>query len=497
MSGETRPLPPVTTEPPEVNKQAALALLCVAQFMVVLDVTIVNVALATLQRELHLAHTEVQWVINAYTVAFGGFLLLGGRMGDLLGRRRIFMTGLWLFALSSLAGGLAPSGWVLIVARALQGLGGAMVSPSALSQLTTLFKEGAERNRAFGIWGATAATGGASGVLLGGVLTGTLGWRSVFFVNVPIGIAAALLAFRYLPARNLGMAPPSGRRAFDVLGAVTVTTATLLLVYAVVSTEGRGFTSQTGILLAASATLFTAFVAVEKRAAAPLVRFELLRSRRVLGACLVMMLQTTGPFSTLFFLSQFLQVKLGYPPLRAGISYVPLSLIAIMASLVAARLTGKIGPKGAMILGLTSMTAGLLSFTRLEELGANAVYVRDILPGLLLVGAGITTTAIATNIIAMSGVRPQDTGLTSGLLNTCLQIGAAISLAILVSVAAFQAGASAGIGGEVSPQALVDHTRAPFLTGAGLLSCGIVLALGLIPRHVAPIARGEVPLILE
>src|SRR3954471_17812370 len=307
----------------------ALALLCVAQFVVILDASIVNVALPTIGDALHFSESQLPWVVNAYVLTFGGFLLLGGRMADLLGRRRVFMSGLVLFALASLAGGLAENSGQLIAARSVQGLGAAILSPAALSIVTTTFRDGAERNKALGVWGAVAGSGGAAGVLLGGVLTDGLGWEWVLWVNVPIGIGAALLA----PTLVAESRAEGDRRAFDVAGAVSVTAGLSLLVYALVDATDAGWGStQTIGLLAVAAALIAAFVAIERRSTAPLVPFRIFRLRTLTGANVVGILIGASLFSMFFFISLYMQQVLGYSAIHAGLSYLPLALTIIVTA---------------------------------------------------------------------------------------------------------------------------------------------------------------------
>src|SRR3954467_9948019 len=320
----------------------ALALLCVAQFVVVLDASIVNVALPTIGDALDFSESNLPWVVNAYVLTFGGFLLLGGRMADLLGRRRVFMGGLVLFALASLAGGLATNEAQLIAARAVQGLGAAILSPAALSIVTTTFRDGSERNRALGVWGAVAGSGGAAGVLLGGVLTDGLGWEWVLWVNVPIGLIAAFIAPRLLAESR----SEAETRHFDFAGAVSVTAGLSLLVYALVDANNAGWGSGRTIgLLAVSAALLGAFIAIERRSAAPLVPFRIFRQRTITGANVVGLLVGASLFSMFFFISLYMQQVLGYSAIHAGLSYLPLALTIIVAAGVASQLVTKIGFK--------------------------------------------------------------------------------------------------------------------------------------------------------
>src|SRR6478609_7988679 len=327
----------------------ALGLLATAQFVVVLDASIVNVALPSIGRSLHFSQDSLSWVVNAYVLTFGGFLLLGGRLADLLGRRRVFIAGLIVFALASLAGGLAQSEAWLIAARAVQGLGAALLSPAALSIVTNTFAEGAERNRALGVWGAVAGSGGAAGVLLGGVLTDSLGWEWVLYVNFPIGIAAALLAPRLIDESRA----EGERRAFDIAGAVTVTAGLSVLVYALVDAQNAGWGSfQTVGLLGLSVALLAAFALIESRAAAPLVPFRIFRSRTLTGANVSGLLVGASLFSMFFFISLYMQQVLGYSAIHAGLSYLPLALVISLAAGVASQLVTTLGYKTVLAAGL-------------------------------------------------------------------------------------------------------------------------------------------------
>ena len=349
------------------DKNLALALLAMAQFVVVLDASIVNVALPSIGRELDFAQGDLSWVINSYTLFFGGFLLLGGRLADLLGRRRMFIYGMWLFALASLAGGLAQSDIWLIVARAVQGLGAALISPAALAIVTTTFREGAERNKALGVWGAVAGSGGAAGVLLGGILTESLGWEWVLFVNVPIGIAAALIA-----PRLLGESRDTSRGSFDIAGAVSVTAGLALLVYTLVDANDAGWAStQTLALGAVSLALLAAFVAIELRTRHPLVPFSIFRQRTLRGANVVGLLLGMSLFSMFFFISLYMQQVLGYEPLKAGLAYLPLALTIIVSAGAASALVTRIGFKPTLIAGMLFIAAGLVWFAQVSAPGGS------------------------------------------------------------------------------------------------------------------------------
>ena len=371
-----------STPSADSRRWIALILLCAAQFVVVLDASIVNVALPSIGRALHFSEQNLQWVVNAYVLVFGGFLLLGGRMADLLGRRRVFMAGLVLFGLASLAGGLASSEGTLIAARAVQGLGAAILSPAALSIVTTTFAEGSERNRALGIWGAVAGSGGAAGVLLGGVLTDSLGWEWVFFVNTPIALAAAFLAPRLIDESR----EEERVRNFDAAGAVTVTAGLSLLVYTMIDATNVGWGStQTIVLLIVSVALLVAFVVIELRSRAPLVPFRVFRLPNITGANVSGLLIGASLFSMFFFVSLYMQQVLGYSPLKSGFSYLPLALTIIVSAGVASQLVTKFGFKPILASGMGLIAIGLLLFSRVP---VDGTFAADVLPASLVAAAG-------------------------------------------------------------------------------------------------------------
>jgi EmrB/QacA subfamily drug resistance transporter len=461
----------------ERRRWIGLILLCVAQFVVVLDASIVNVALPSIGRALDFSQTNLPWVVNAYVLTFGGFLLLGGRMADLLGRRRVFMGGLVLFALASLAGGFAQSDTWLIAARAVQGLGAAILSPAALSIVTTTFRDGAERNKALGLWGAVAGSGGAAGVLLGGVLTEYVGWEWVLWVNVPIGIGAALLAPRLLGESR----SEAETRSFDVAGAVTVTSALSILVYALVDATNAGWGStQTIGLLAVSVILFAAFVAIERRSEAPLVPFGIFRLRTLTGANVVGLLVGASLFSMFFFISLYMQQVLGYSAIKAGLSYLPLALTIIVAAGVASQLVTRVGFKPVLLAGMAFIAAGLIWFGQVSVGGG---YVSDILGPSLLAAVGLGFAFVPVTIAAVAGVPDRESGLASGLINTSQQVGGALGLAVLATIANTRTDhlmSQAGGNKAELPSALTEGFQSAFLTGAGLAVLGFVLGAVLI-----------------
>jgi EmrB/QacA subfamily drug resistance transporter len=453
---------------PQERKWLALVLLAAAQFVVVLDASIVNVALPSIGRDLKFSQENLSWVVNAYVLIFGGFLLLGGRMADLLGRRRMFTAGLILFAVASLLGGLSESEGQLIGARALQGLGGALLSPAALSLVTTIFSEGAERNKALGVWGAVAGSGGAVGVLLGGILTDGLGWEWVLFVNVPICAAAAALAPRLLVESR-----SPGGSTFDALGAFAITVGLSLLVYALVDANDAGWTSaQTLGLGALALVLIAAFVAIELRSKAPLVPFGIFRNRTLTGANITAILTAASLFSMFFFVSLYMQQVLGYDALKAGLSYLPLSVGIITSAGAASQLTTRLGFKPVFVVGMLLIGAGLLWFAQVSPDGG---YVSDVLFPSLLAAVGLGFAFVSITIASVAGVSNEDAGLASGLINTSQQIGGALGLAILAAVSTATTG-----DGTRDPVALTAGFSDAFYVGAGFAVAGALLALVLI-----------------
>ncbi len=471
------------------SKWLALALLATAQFVVVLDASIVNVALPSIGRDLKFSQDDLSWVVNAYTLFFGGFLLLGGRLADRLGRRRLFIAGMVLFALASLAGGLAQSELWLIVARSFQGLGAALISPAALSIVTTTFSEGSERNKALGVWGAVAGSGGAVGVLLGGVLTRFAGWEWVLFVNVPIGLAAALIAPRLLRESRDERA-----RSFDVAGAVTVTAGLGLLVYTLVNANkvGWGSTETIGLGLAA-VVLLAIFVAIERRHTQPLVPFSIFRLQTLRGSNVVGLLIGMSLFSMFFFISLYLQQVLHYDALKAGLAYLPLALLIIVSAGAASQLVTRVGFKPTLIAGLLLITAGLLWFSRVSAPGGS--YVGDVLFPSMLAAVGLGFSFVPVTIGAVAGIKDDDAGLASGLINTSQQIGGALGLAILAAVANARTSNVISTGVHDRAVALTQGFQDAFLVGAGFAFTGAMLAALLISgrdsREHARAARND------
>ena len=455
-------------------KNHILLLLAVSQFVVVIDASIVNVALPSIGASLHFSRDDLSWVVNAYVLTFGGFLLLGGRMADLLGRRRMYIIGLLVFSLASLAGGLAQSeGW-LIAARAVQGIGAAIVSPAALSILTTTFREGAERNRALGIWGAVAGAGGAAGVLLGGMLTSGLSWRWVLFVNVPIGLLAAVLAPRVLVESRA----ESETNTFDIPGAVTVTAGLSLLVYGVVGAIQVGWGSTATLLrLGGAAALIIAFIVIESRSRYPLMPFSIFRLRTLRGADAVGLLIGMALFSMFFFISLYLQDVLHYSPIKTGIAYLPLAAGIILAAGGASQLVTRFGFKSILIAGQILIAAALLWFS---QVSADGSYLANVLGPSLLAAVGLGFAFVSVTIAAVTGTEPHEAGLASGLINTAQQVGGALGLAILATVANSHTQNLLESGGHSQADALTQGFGAAFLVGAGFAIAGTILAAVMI-----------------
>jgi EmrB/QacA subfamily drug resistance transporter len=456
------------------RKWLALALLSVVQFMVVLDIAIVNVALPSIQVDLGFSQENLQWVISAYALVFGGFLLLGGRAADLLGRRRIFLLGVVVFTLSSLLAGLAWSEASLIAARAFQGLGAAIITPAALSILSTTFTEGRERNIALGVWGAVGGFGAAAGVLLGGILTDALSWEWIFFVNIPVGVAAFALAPVLLSESR-----DARVKTFDLPGAVLVTGGLSLLVYAITEAGRDGWLAgQTLAFFGVSLALLAAFVGWELRHPEPLMRFGLLRTKTVSGANVAGFIMGTAMFSMFLMLTLYMQQVLGYSAMKTGVAYLAVAGTAILWSAVAAQLVTRIGVKPVLTVGMTMLTGGLVYFTQVSVGGS---YLGDLLPGFLLIGVGIGFSFVPISIAALAGVQPAEAGLASGLINTSQQIGGALGIAALSTIATSQT-SDAVASGAALDAALVDGFTAAFVAGVIIAALGILAAVTLIRK---------------
>jgi EmrB/QacA subfamily drug resistance transporter len=474
-------------EPPlrRVPDWAILAVVCLGQFMVILDVSIVNVALPSIRDDLHFTSSGLQWVVNAYTIVFAGFLLLGGRAADLFGQRRLFLLGMFLFTAASLVGGFAQSRGMLIAARSAQGLGGAVLSPATLTILTTTFREGPARAKALGAWSAVAGAGGAAGALLGGILTDFLSWRWILFVNVPIGVLG-MLAARLVLAERKGAA---ANRSLDVVGAILVTGGLLSLVSGIVESDTKGWSSGTTIvLLVAGAALLALFVAYEARfAKAPLMQLRLFRSRSVSASNCVMFFLGAATFAMWYFLSLYVQNILGYSPLGAGLVFLPQTVAIILGAQVSSRLVWRMGPRPLLIAGGTVTTIGLAWLAAVPVHGSYLpnIFVPSVLTTL---GIGLSFTPIA--MAATSGVAPQDAGLASGLVNTTRQVGGSLGLAVLATIAVDHT-TSLLKSGHATKAALVSGYDRAFLGGA-ILAVGCILAALALPRKPATVATTEV-----
>ncbi|MDQ1029678.1 EmrB/QacA subfamily drug resistance transporter [Streptomyces umbrinus] len=452
-----------------------VALACAGQFLVVLDVSVVNTALPSMRADLGLSAPGLQWVVNAYTIAFAGFMLLGGRAGDLYGRKRMFLIGLALFTLASLAGGLAQEGWQLLAARAVQGLGAAVLAPSTLTILTSAVPEGAARARAIATWTAVGGGGGAAGGLVGGVLVDGLSWRWVLLINVPIGAVVLAGALLWLVESRAG-----GGRRIDLPGALLVTAGLATLAYGIVQTEAEGWTSAATLVpLAAGAALIGLFLLVEARTKAPLMPLKLFRLRSVSSANVAMFLCGSAMFCMWFFMTLYAQNVLGYSPLDAGLALVPSSLAVILGSKVAPRLMPVVGARNVAVLGALVAAAG---FGWQSTMTADGAYLTAIMfPGILMMlGAGLSATPLAA--LATSGAEPGEAGLVSGLINTSRTMGGSLGLSVMATIAA------ARTGGGRSPEALAEGYALVFRTGGGVLLVGVVLMLVWLPRGV--VGRG-------
>ncbi len=463
------------------NRWAVLGLVCVAQFMVILDATIVNVALPTIERGLHFSPTSLQWIVNAYTLVFGGFLLLGGRAADLFGTQRLFIAGLVIFTGASLLNGLAQSSGMLVGGRALQGLGAALVSPAALAIVTRTFDEGAERTKALGVWSAIAAGGGAAGLLLGGLLTEYASWRWVFFINLPIGIAAGVLALRMIHNEVDADKPETS----DVAGAVTVTGGLLVLVYAIVKAPAYGWASwQTIGLFLAAIVLLASFIVVELRSQAPLIRLGIFRTRSLSVANGAMLLVFSGLFAMFFFATLYVQQLRGYSPVKAGLAFLPFTLGIIVGATLAQQFIKRIGVRAVTLTGLTIAMGGMLLYTQLSLSGS---YWGELFPAVMVTSIGMGLTFVPVTLLATTNVPHEDAGLASGLFNTSQQIAGALGLAVLSTIAASRTSSKLDAGAAKNVATLSGYHLA-FLIGALLLVAAIaVLATLLRKRDVAAI----------
>ena len=480
----------------EVSRWLVLVLVCLAQFMVILDATIVNVALPSIQRDLGFSATDLQWVINSYTLLFGGFLLLGGRAGDLVGRKRIFLAGVIVFSVASLLNGLSTSSGMLIAARGLQGLGAALVSPAALSIITTTFEEGPDRTKALGVWSAIAAGGAAFGLLLGGILTETLSWEWIFFVNVPVGIAAALLSARYVPESRAPDQPSS----FDIAGAVSVTAGLIVLVYAIVKAETFGWGSLRTIGADGGGDRAAGGVRGDRAH---------LRTRRWCGwgssasrsltvANLVLFAVAGGLFANFFFATLYVQQILGYSPLEAGLAFLPVTVGIGIGAGLAQQLVKAFGVRAVAIVGMVIAAVGLFVLSRVP---VDGTYLANLLPGLIPMSIGMGLTFVPITLIATTNMSDNDAGLASGLFNTSQQVGGALGLAVLATLAADKTGSVlGGLGRPPGPAdqavALVEGFQVAFVGAALLvLAGGVLLAAALRKSDVANIDPEAAPVV--
>jgi EmrB/QacA subfamily drug resistance transporter len=456
-------------------KWFGLALLGAVQFMVVLDIAIVNVALPSIQTDLEFSQANLQWVISAYALVFGGFLLLGGRVADIVGRRRVFMIGLIAFTIGSLLCGLAWSEGSLIAARAVQGLGAATISPAALAILMTTFAEGRERNIALGVWGAVGGFGAAAGVLLGGVLTDALSWEWIFFVNIPVG----LIAFGLAPML-LGESRDTRVKTFDAPGAVLVTAGLTTLVLGITQGHEWGWSSGRVIgIFALSAALLAGFVAWEQRVAEPLMRFGILRTKTVLGANVAGFILGTALFSMFLILTLYMQQVLGYSAMKTGVAYLAVAGTSIIWANVAAALVNRVGVRPLITGGMALLALGMFLFTQVSVDGS---YAANLLPGFLIVALGMALCFVPISIAALAGVSQAEAGIASGLINTSQQIGGAVGIALLSTIAISRTENEVAAG-TAAPQALTSGFQLAFWVGAGIALAGVVAALALIRQE--------------
>jgi EmrB/QacA subfamily drug resistance transporter len=468
----------------ETNRWLALVVLCVGMLMIILDSTVVNVALPAIQEDLGFSQSSLAWVMNAYLIAFGGLLLLAGRIGDLIGRKSVFLGGLALFTLASLLCGLAQSQEVLIGARFAQGIGGAFTSAVVLGMIVTMFPEPKEQAKAIGVYSFVASAGASIGLLAGGVLTQAINWHWIFFVNIPIGIATAVFALRLVDREDgIGL-----RRGADVPGALLVTSALMMGVYAIVQASDHGFGATRTILLGGvSLLLLAAFVAREATARNPLMPLRLFRSRNVTGANLVQVLMVAGLFGMFFLGALYLQQVLGYDAVETGLAFLPVSVgIGVLSLGVSARLMTRFGERATLLPGLVLIAVGLVL---LAGVPVDGDYVTDLLPSMILLGVGAGLSFPVLMTLAMSGATPSDSGLASGLVNTTMQVGGALGLAVLATLSATRTDDLLATG-EPRLEALTDGYRLAFLLGAALVVVAIGAALALL-RTPAPAAAEE------
>jgi EmrB/QacA subfamily drug resistance transporter len=464
-----------------------LAVTVAAQFMVIVDVAVVNVALPAIEHDLHFSQESLQWVITAYAILFGGMLLLGGRLADLLGRRRLFMAGVAVFTLGSLLSGLAWSEGSLIVARALQGLGGALLAPAALSIVVTTFREGRDRNIALGVWGAASGAGGAVGVLLGGVLTSYLSWPWIFFVNLPVGVAVLAVSPRLLQESRAALT----HRHFDVSGATSITAGLMVLVYAITRASQHGWTNAVTVgLLATAVALIAAFVAIEARSPAPLLPLRIFRLRTLSAANAIMLVIGTTAFAQFFLITLYLQQVLRYSAIETGVAFITITVAIVAASGPGQALTTRLGARPVLSAGLLLTAAGGALYARMP---ADGHYFWDVFPGLLVSGIGLAFSFVSVTIAGLSGVQSADAGVASGLINTSRQIGGAIGLAAvttIIATATSHFAQSHAVPASSSP-ALAHGFQVAFYALIGLSLAGAALAAVFVEsrQRVTPAAE--------
>ncbi len=453
------------------NPWVVLVIICLAQFMVILDATIVNVALPHIQTALGFSEASLQWVINAYTLVFAGFLLLGGRAGDLLGRKRLFLIGLVVFTGASFLNGIASSSGELIAFRALQGFGAALISPAALSIISTTFAEGKERARALAVWAAIAIGGSAVGLVLGGALTQAFSWRWIFFVNVPVGIFAFFAALRLVPESK----DEHAHKGYDIGGAVTVTGGLMILVYGLVNSATHGWGSTTTIVsfFVSAILLLTSFVLIEQRSAEPLVRLSIFRVRSLLTANVAMFLAFSGMFAMFFFNTLYIQKVLGFGPLKAGVAFLPFTAGIMLSAGLASTFAPRIGVRPVAATGMVLTILGLLLFSRMPVDGS---YAKDVLPGMILSSLGMGAIFMPLTLIATTGLKNEDQGLASGLFNTSQQVGGALGLAVLTTIAASHTNGH-------TATALVHGFHYAFIGAAVLVSLSLVVFVALLRKR--------------
>ncbi|MEU7044264.1 MFS transporter [Streptomyces varsoviensis] len=451
---------------------AILVIACAAQFMVILDVSIVNVALPSMRDTLHLAPAGMQWIVNAYTLGFAGLLLLGGRAADLVGTKKALLTGLGVFTVASLVCGVATSGGALIAARAVQGVGGAVLAPATLTLIMTTFTEPQARTRAMGAWSAVMAAGGATGAVIGGVLTEYAGWRWVFFVNVPLGAALIAAAIAYVPA---AAGVRGGLRRLDIPGAVSVTAGLTALVYGIISTESHDWSApEVWASLGGAVLLLAAFVLIESKVAHPLVPLAILRRRTLATSNIVVLLMGAAMFSMWFLLSLYHQQVLGFSAIEAGLSFLPGSFSVIVGAQLATRFIGRTGPRPLLIGGMALSTAG---FAWLSFIGAHGSYATDVLVPLMLCALGMGLSMMPATVAATTGTARAESGLASGLVNTSRQVGGAIGLAVLATIASHVTASHLGSHPHDAAAALTAGYGRALLVAAAFTACAAIGSL--------------------